>query len=341
MAPQSSDDRVPVAVAGLGHIGREVARAVLSRPELELVGALEADPALVGKSLAELLDVPKSAGLRPDLRVEDDEAAVLKRTKGGVLLQLTGSRLPTVLDQIQRAIKAGVNVISSCEELAFPWLRHAELADALEETARKADIGVLGTGVNPGFVLDRLIATLGEATGHIQKVQAERVVDAGTRREQLQRKVGAGLTREKWDHEVDAGTIGHIGLSESAALISAGLGLDCEEFDETIDPVIAHERITGPSLDGTVEKGHVAGCHQTARGFSEGREVVSLSLTIAVGAKDPRDEIHLFGQPEIHIISPGGIAGDRATAWTLVNAIPALLSAEPGLLTVLDLPAGR
>ncbi len=337
---QTSDDRIPVAVAGLGHMGREAARAVLSRPELELVGALEADPALVGKSLAELLDVPQ-ASLSRDVRVEEDEAAILHRIKGGVLLQLTGSRLLTVLGQLQRSIKAGVNVISSCEELAFPWLRHAEIADELERAASKAEVAILGTGVNPGFVLDRLVSTLGAATGHIQKVQAERIVDAGTRREQLQRKVGAGLTREKWDHEVDAGTIGHVGLTESAALISAGLGLDCEEFDETIDPVIAHERFTGPSLDGNVEKGHVAGCHQTARGFADGREVVHLSLTIAVGAKDPRDEIHLFGQPEIHLLCPGGIAGDRATAWTLVNAIPAVLTAESGLLTVLDLPAGR
>lgn len=332
---------MPVAIAGLGSMGREVARAVLSRPELELVGALEVDPGLVGQSLADLLELPRASGLGPKLKIEDDEAAVLRRIKGGALLQLTGSRLPTVLAQIHRALKAQVHVVSSCEELAFPWLRHAELADELERLAVKANLSVLGTGVNPGFVFDRLVCTLGGATGHIQKVQAQRVVDAGTRRAQLRRKVGAGLTREKWDHDVDAGTIGHVGLSESAALISAGLGLDCEEFDETIDPVMAQERLTGPALDDTVERGHVAGCHQVARGFADGRELISLSLTIAVGAKDPRDEIHLFGQPEIHSVCPGGIAGDRATAWALVNAVPAVVTAEPGLLTVLDLPAGR
>ena len=341
MARQNADERIPVAVAGLGHIGLEVARAVLARPELELVGVCDINPALTGRPLFELLDLPKSAGAESTLRVEADEATVLRRAQGGVLLQLTGSTLPGSLPQIERALKAGVNVISSCEELAFPWLRHAELADALELTASKAELCVLGTGVNPGFVLDRLICTLGAATGHIQKVTAARVVDVGTRREALRRKVGAGLSPEAWDDQVDAGAVGHVGLSESAALISAGLGLDCEEFDETIDPVIAEQRLTGPALDATVERGQVAGSHQVARGFAGGREVISLSLTLAIGAKDPRDEIHLLGQPEIHLVSPGGIAGDKATAWSMVNAIPALITAEPGLLTVLDLPAGR
>ncbi len=338
MPKRNALDRIPVAVAGLGQIGREVARAVLARPELKLVGALEADPALIGGQLSRLLDL----SLGPDdLRIEREEAAVLDRASDGVLLQLTGSRLPELMGQIERALKSGLNVISSCEELAFPWLRHADLADKLEELARRAKRSVLGTGVNPGFVLDRLVCTLGAAVGHIQKVHAERVVDTGTRRVALRRKLGAGLSREQWDQKVDEGTIGHVGLSESAALVSAGLGLDCEEFDETIDPVIAEERVTGPTLEATIERGHVAGCRQVARGFSDGREVIQLALTLAVGAKDPHDEVHLFGQPEVHIISPGGIAGDRATAWTMVNSIPALVTAEPGLLTVLDLPAGR
>jgi len=338
MPKRNAPDRIPVAVAGLGQMGREVAKAVLARPELELVGAVDTDPSLIGKQLSKLLDLPLG---RADLRIEGDEGAAFHRAAGGVLLQLTGSRLPAVLGQIERAIKAGLNVISSCEELAFPWLRHAELADRLEELAHKAKRSVLGTGINPGFVLDRLVCTLGAAVGHIQKVHAERVVDTGTRRAALRRKLGAGLSREQWDEQVDAGDIGHVGLSESAALVSAGLGLDCDEFDETIDPVIAEERITTPTLEATIERDHVAGCRQVARGFCDGREVVQLALTLAVGAKDPRDEVHLFGQPEVHMVSPGGIAGDRATAWTMVNSIPALVTAEPGLLTVLDLPAGR
>ena len=328
-----TEKTLPVAIVGLGPIGREVAKAVLDSPELELVAAIEVDPQLLGQPLTEILG--RSAG---DLRIEEESPKVLARAAGGVLLQLTGSRLPTVIGQIERAVALGLNVISSCEELAFPWLNHPELADRLERIAKKAELSILGTGVNPGFVLDRLICTLGAVSGKISRVTAERVVDAGSRREQLQRKVGAGLSREQFERGVQSGKIGHVGLVESAALVSAGLGLGCEEFEESIDPFMATRSTTGAVA---IAVGRVAGSVQVARGFAGGREVVTLSVTIAVGAPDPHDLIQIVGDPPLELRSNGGIAGDRATAWNIVNCIPALVTAEPGLVTVLDLPAGR
>ncbi len=326
-------NRLPVVVAGLGPIGQEVVRSVLATPELELVAALDIDPQLLGRPLEELIGQPAEG-----LVVEEESAETLGRAKGGALLQLTGSRLPTVLAQLERAISLGVNVVSSCEELAFPWLAHPDTADRIERLASKADVSILGTGVNPGFVLDRLVVTLGAATGLLRRVEAERVVDASSRREQLQRKVGAGLTREQFERGVQAGKIGHIGLAESAALVSAGLGLGCDEFDEEIEPVMATRPIAGPV---PVDLGRVAGSSQRVRGFASGRELLSLRTTIAVGAPDPHDLVVIDGDPPLRVRSEGGISGDRATAWSLVNAIPAVVTAEPGLLTVLDLPAGR
>ncbi len=329
----STEGTLPVALVGLGAIGREVASAVLDTPELRLVAAVDVEPQLIGKPLSALLD--RGAG---DLKVEEESAAVLERASGGILLQLTGSRLPTVVGQLERAVTAGLNVISSCEELAFPWLNHPELAEKIEKLARKAEVSVLGTGVNPGFVLDRLVCTLGSIAGKVTRVVAERVVDASSRREQLQRKVGAGLTREQYERAVGAGKVGHVGLVESAALVSAGLGLSCDEFEESIEPFMATRAVAGPV---PVDIGRVAGSSQVARGFASGREVVTLSVTIAVGAPDPHDSIRIDADPPLRFRSEGGIPGDRATAWSIVNAIPAVVTAEPGLLTVLDLPAGR
>ena len=329
----STEGTLPVALVGLGAIGRDVAAAVLDTPELRLVAVMDVDPQLVGKPLAKLLDRP--AG---NLKVEEESPNVLERASGGALLQLTGSRLPTVVGQIERAIAAGLNVVSSCEELAFPWLNHPELAERIERLAAKAEVSVLGAGVNPGFVLDRLVCTLGAVAGKVTRIEAKRVVDAATRREQLQRKVGAGLTREQFERAVGAGKIGHVGLVESAALVSAGLGLSCDEFDESIEPFMATRAIAGPV---PVDVGRVAGSSQIARGFSSGREVITLSVTIAVGAPDPHDEIRIEADPPLRFRSEGGIAGDRATTWSIVNAIPAVVTAEPGLMTVLDLPAGR
>jgi 4-hydroxy-tetrahydrodipicolinate reductase len=327
-------EALPVVLVGLGEIGRDVARAVLDTPTLRLFAAIEIDPRLQGQPLAELIGRP--AG---DLRVEEESQKILRQASGGVLLQTTGSRLATVAGQLERALQAGLHAVSSCEELAFPWLRHPELADKLDRVARKASRSILGTGVNPGFVLDRLACTLGAAAGKIVRVHGERVVDASTRREQLQRKVGCGLTREQFEKGVAAGKIGHVGLVESAALISSGLGLDCDEFEESVEPVLTTRAFASPIQ---VPAGRVGGIHQTARGFASGRETVTLDLTIALGAADPHDEIRIDGDPPLILRTPGGLAGDRATAWNLVNAIPAVVSSsEPGLMTVLDLPAGR
>jgi len=325
---------VPVVVMGLGFIGQEIARAALASPEVELIGAVDTSPQLAGRPLADVLGQPT-----PKLKVADSLERALGRRKGVVLLHATGSRLPQVMDQILDALKLGVGVVSTCEELAFPFLKHPELAAKLERAAQKAGVAVLGTGVNPGFVMDRLVATVGQACGPVRRVTVTRVVDARTRREALQRKVGAGLTEDEFFALVDKDQLGHVGLVESAALCALGLGMDCDDYEEEVAPVLAEEDITGGAFP--VRKGRVAGIFQSVVGLEEEQERVRLELTIAVGAEDPKDRIEIDAEPKLVMEIPGGVAGDRATANTLVNAAPRLTAAEAGLLTVLELPAGR
>jgi 2,4-diaminopentanoate dehydrogenase len=230
-------------------------------------------------------------------------------------------------------------VVSTCEELAFPYLKHAQLAQQLDEAAERAGVSILGTGVNPGFVLDRLVATAAQVCGPVRHVRAERVVDARTRREALQRKVGAGLTEAQFDEMVEKEQLGHVGLLESAALAALGLGLDCDDFEEEIAPVVAEEDVTGGAF--VVKAGRVAGISQTAVGLQDGQERVRLELTIALGAEPQRDRIVIDSDPRVVLEIQEGIAGDRATANLLVNAAPRVAAAEPGLLTVLELPSGR
>jgi 4-hydroxy-tetrahydrodipicolinate reductase len=319
---------------GLGFIGQEIARAALASPEVELIGAVDTSPQLSGRPLADVLGQPT-----PKVKVTDSLERALGRRRGAVLLHATGSRLPQVMDQLLEAIKLGVPVVSTCEELAFPFLKHPELATKLERAAQKAGVAVLGTGVNPGFVMDRLVATAGQACGPVRRVTVTRVVDARTRREALQRKVGAGLTEDEFFALVDKEQLGHVGLVESAALCALGLGLDCDDYEEEIAPVLAEEDITGGAFP--VRKGRVAGIFQSVVGLEDEQERVRLELTIAVGAEDPKDRIEIDADPKVVVEIPGGVAGDRATANTLVNAAPRLTAAEAGLLTVLELPAGR
>jgi 2,4-diaminopentanoate dehydrogenase len=167
----------------------------------------------------------------------------------------------------------------------------------------------------------------------------ERIFDVRTRREALQRKVGAGLTESEFEARADREELGHMGLAESCALAALGLGLDCDEVEEELVPVIAEEEITGAAMP--IPKGFVAGVFQRVRGFSEGREVICLEVTIAAGAENSGDRIRIDAEPPVELEIRGGIAGDLATAWAMVNAVPSVVRADPGLLTVLDLPTGR
>jgi hypothetical protein len=319
---------------GLGDIGQAIARAVLARPELRLVGAVDRLPALAGRKLADVLSAPA-----PDLSVAADVAAALRAAKGGVLLHAAGSRLEEVLPTLEAAARAGVSVVSTCEELAWPWLRDEAAAEALDRLCEQHNVAVLGTGVNPGFVLDRLAAVLGQVAGTVRHLRGTRVVDAARRRPALQRKIGAGLTEDAFHEAAERGEVGHAGLAESAALAATGLGLPVDEVDEELVPLVAQE--DGPEGAAVpVRRGQVAGVHQTARVFADEREVVRLELSIAIGAEDPHDELTLDADPPVRLVIPGGIAGDAATVAAVVNAVSAVTELR-GLVTVLDLPAGR
>jgi 4-hydroxy-tetrahydrodipicolinate reductase len=191
--------------------------------------------------------------------------------------------------------------------------------------------------VNPGFVLDRLPAFLSQVTGPVRHVRALRVVDAATRREGLRRRVGAGLGEDAFDAAAERGEVGHVGLPESAALVAAGCGFEIDEYEQELVPVLAEEDVDGPA---PIRAGRVAGASQVVRGFEEGTERVRLELQISLHADDPRDEVEIDARPPVRALVKGGIHGDHATAWAVVNAVPAIVDLR-GLVTVLDLPAGR
>src|SRR5438552_7367071 len=248
---------IKVALMGLGAIGRGIARCALQKSELEIVAAIDLDPSRVGKKLSDVLDAPA-----PDVVIGSDASAEMRKAQGGILLHATGSRLDRVEGELAQALTAGLSVVSTCEELSWPWLRHPEIAERLDKLAQKRKVALLGTGVNPGFVMDRLPATLGAVCGRVDRVNVTRVVDARTRRKQLQMKVGAGLNEEEFDRGVDEGTIGHVGLMESAALASLGVGLEVDEVDESIDPVEAEEEMQGDGC--TVPEGGLVRRQQVA-----------------------------------------------------------------------------
>ncbi len=323
-----------MALVGLGPIGIEVGKALAVRESVEFLGAADPSPDLAGKRLADLLPLAGEAGA---LRVEASAPALYaksasSRGKRDIVVLCTGSRLEVVLPQIEEAIDAGFHVVSTCEELAYPELKHAVPAHRLHQRAQAKGVAVLGTGVNPGLVMDRLALAAAAACVRVDRVTVTRVVDAAKRRGPLRAKVGAGLTRKEFDQGVAERRLGHVGLSESAAIIALGLGLPIDEITETIEPVIAAHATDG------ISAGHVLGLHQIALVQAGDEPRVILDLTMAVGVADPADAIEIQGDPPVHLKVTGGFHGDRATVGCVVNAIPFLVAANPGLHKVVTLP---
>lgn len=323
---------------GLGPIGLEAAAAVLDKQpsgRIQLVGAVDVDPDKVGRDVAELLSRSDETGVV----VSDDAAQVLADVRPDVVLHATSSFLDRVHDQIAQCVRAGAHVVSSAEELLFPYERHPELSRRLDELAREQGVVVLGTGVNPGYVMDTLALMATGPCRDVRSVRVERVVDASLRRLPLQRKVGAGLSRDDFAQRKATGTLGHVGLMESLWMVADGLGWTLEETDEELEPVLAEHEVQTPFL--TVAPGEVAGIHHVARGYVAGSVVLELDLRMYVGAEDARDAVRVDGNPPVDLVIRGGLFGDTATVAALVNAVPLVVQAQPGLRTMKDLPVPR
>jgi hypothetical protein len=330
-----TDSRVQVGHIGLGAIGREVVRLVLRREDLRLVAACDIDPGLVGTTIGAALS---EEGVDAEVTIAE-RLADTADIEGIVVTHTTSSSLERCLPELLAAVGAGAYVVSSCEELSYPWIQAPEAATHLDQAARAAGVAVVGTGVNPGFAMDYLPVVLSGAAKRVDAVRVHRVQEAGLRREPLQAKVGAGITRDEFDRRVAAGSMGHVGLTESAQAVAAALGWDPSDTTETIEPVVADEPTR--SAFGTIEPGRIAGIDQVAVVMVEGVERVRLHLQMAVGIGRSQDDIRLAGEPDLHLLVPGGLHGDLATAAALVNTIGSIRHAEPGLRVMSELRPPR
>jgi hypothetical protein len=319
---------------GVGPIGASIARLMRSKHAIEIVGAIDTDPAKAGRDLGEVAGAPDA----PWGVIISADAQDVLGLSADVVIHSTSSSLPAVTEQLLACLEAEACIVSTCEELAYPYRTYPELAAQLDKAAKDWGVALIGTGVNPGFAMDKLAITLAAVSQRIEHVKAVRIVDAGSRRLPLQKKVGAGMSEEEFRAQVQAGLIKHVGLPESVAMIADSLNLAVDEIAETIEPVIAKASVTTPFL--TVAAGQVAGVHQIARAVKNGQEIIYLELQMYVGASAPADTIELRGEPNISLVIPGGSPGDIATASVVVNTIPVILDAPAGLRTARDLPIG-
>ncbi|MBM4186651.1 MAG: dihydrodipicolinate reductase [Gemmatimonadetes bacterium] len=313
---------------GLGPIGAGIVRQVAARRGFRIVGAVDIDEAKVGQDLGAVTGLDRKL----KVRVTDELAKTIKKAKPDVVVLCTSSALAKVTAQIAAIVKRRVPIVSTTEELAYPWYSNRRLAKKIDAMARKAKVAVLGTGVNPGFTMDALPIMLTAVCERVDSIRVDRVQDASRRRLPFQQKIGAGLTAAEFQEKVDAGTVRHVGLTESIAMIADAMGWKLDKITDEIAPKLAEREVSSEFL--TVPAGRVAGILQDGIGYRKGEPIITLHMEAYLGAPESFDSVTIAGSPAIHSRIEGGVHGDVATASITVNSIPAVLEARPGLHTM-------
>jgi hypothetical protein len=312
---------------GFGSIGRLTARLALERG-YEVVAAVDIDPSLVGRDVGEVLGLGEKLGVK----VSKDPSVL---AQAEVVVHATGSYLDRVYPQIRSVVELGRDVISTCETLAYPYYRYPVLARRLDKLARFYGVAVLGSGINPGFLLDTLVVTLSAPFHLIESVRAVRSVDAAKRRKPFQHKIGVGLDPKVVEEKLRSGELtGHVGYAESVLLIADAAGLQLTRVEERQTVVPADRDVESGGV--RVERGRNLGVKGYGAGYIGDREVIRVEFHAYVGAEE-YEEITVKGRDYSVSWRSTGTPGDAGTASVLLNLAEAIAEYGPGLLTMADL----
>ncbi len=322
-------DRTKIIQVGMGPLGRMMTPVFARKQTVEIVGAVDVSKDIVGKTLGEVTIEPIDS-----ITITDDLDSALA-LQPDVAVVTTVSELERLWPQIEPIVAAGINIVSTCEELSYPWTTNPSLSASIDQAAKASSVSILGTGINPGYLMDFLPAAATAVCNRVDSILIERIQDASSRRLPFRQKIGAGVTAEAFDELVQSKKIRHVGLTESMHLVAAKLGWVLDRTEDTVGPVIASESVHGDGW--TVEAGQATGVNQIGCGYANGKEVLTLVFRAAVGQSDPRDTVTISGDPDYQINVPGGTHGDTATCAIIANAIPAVHNAAPGLRTMGDI----
>jgi 4-hydroxy-tetrahydrodipicolinate reductase len=323
-----------VVLYGVGAIGSNIAKFLLEKEGIEIVGAIDNARDKAGKDLGEVLQIDKL--LR--IVVSDDFKKTLSRSCCDVVIHSTSSYLKEVYPQIAPLAEYDVDVVSTCEELSYPFVSEPELAKKLDILCKKYGVTFLGTGINPGYLMDTLVIMLTGVCQKVDKISVERVINAGTRRVPFQKKIGAGLSVSEFKKKIEEKAItGHVGLEQSIGMVASALCWELDKIEaDSVEPVIAVKSVRSDAIK--VKEGYVAGLRQKAIGIKKHKDVITLDFQAYIGAEEEYDAIRIDGVPPINQKITPCVHGDLATVAVIVNSIPKLMNAAPGLVTMKDLP---
>lgn len=323
---------------GLGPMGRIIANLLIKRKNINLVGAVEIDPKLVGKRLSEILEIKDEN----DIIIDSDLERVHNNNQIDLAITATSSSLVKVAPIIKNTIISGCHIISICEELSYPFQYHPELSEELDTLAKKNQITILGTGINPGYLMDLLPCVITAPCQSVKSIEVNRMINSTKRRVSFQKKIGTGLTVDEFHKKISNKEItGHVGLTQSIQMILAALGINYDKIFEFPPKEILAEKDFITSYGETVLKGYVCGLQSKAVAKKSDEEIIVLDFVAFAGEHEEYDSIEIKGIPNIYQKIIGGVHGDLGTAAMVVNLIPIVIEAKAGLLTMKDISIPR
>ncbi len=321
---------------GLGAMGSGMARLALKKSGLKIVAAVDGYEGYNGKDLGEILGVENTGVI-----VTNKPETVLDKEKVDVVVIATTSWTEKQMPDLRKILKAGINCNSIAEEMSTPEAQNPELAKELDELAKANGVSILGTGVNPGYVLDLMVVMLTGGCHDVERIEASRVNDLSPYGPTVMETQGVGTSPEAFRAGVEAGTIvGHVGFPESIRMISDAIGLGVDRIEEIREPIVSSVRRETPHV--VIEPGMVAGCAHIGIGYRGDKEVIRLihpqQVHPQLEGQETGDYINIYGTPEVHMAITPEYAGGIATQGIAVNMIPHIYAATPGLKRMIDMP---
>jgi hypothetical protein len=330
---------IKVIVYGVGAMGSNMVRLLQRRPFSRVVAAIDWDKKKIGR------DVGDVAGLGTDLGIKvaypPDE--VLGKIDADVVLLATTAFIDEAYPIIVEILKHKIHVVTIAQELFFPLPHHLPLSKEIEKLAVKAGVCVTSVGINPGFIMDIIPIVGSLPCWTIKKVKSERIVDFSPYGPDEMRHIGAGLTPEEFYAGVREGKIGHIGLLETAAMVSNCLGLGVDELHQKKSALTTNKGRESQFIK--IPSGRVCGFKQNVVGTKAGEVRLDLSMVGIVYPDMEEDKLTLGdytrieGEPSVDITIKEEISqkGGLGTAGVAVNMIPRVLASAPGFHTMNEL----
>jgi len=335
-------ENIKVIIWGFGAMGSGMAEMLLKKKGVEIVGVCDRNAARVGKDMYEVLQMER--GDRRPVIITDNIEEIAKEGAADVALLATDSFTRTAFDKIKYIVEKKINVISTAEEMAYPQAQEPELAKEMDRLAKENGVTILGTGINPGFVLDLLILALTGTCETVEHIKAARINDLAPFGHAVMEEQGVGLTVKAFEDGVATGKVaGHVGFPESIRMIADGIGWKVEKIDQTREPIVSS--VYRETKYAKVEAGNVAGCRQCGYGYVDGEIKLDMEhpqqILPEMEGVDTGDYIWIKGTPNINLQIKPEIPGGIGTIAMCINMIPHVINSAAGLKTMLDLPVPR